>query len=268
MKNKIQSFNGFKIYFDQISAIFKDKQSSDEKIDYDKLTEKTGLNKRKVKILLSYLCDIGFNKKISLKNTELGKLIFSYDPYLENMGTLWLIHYLSASNTYLLVWNRVFSYASIKGAFNREDLIAIFTDLQDNISENTYKKHLRKEIGIVLDAYINQRLSKLGLLEQEDEIYHPIRNQDIPILILLASIIRFRDVYYKGASAIGINEICEAENSPGRLFFLDESFLRTKLEVMKSKSLIGIESRADLDQVRLGSDMTFEGVLERYYKSL
>jgi len=37
---------------------------------------------------------------------------------------------------------------------------------------------------------------------------------------------------------------------------------------MKRNGLIGIESRADLDQVRLGSDMTFEGVLEQYYKSL
>ena len=96
--------------------------------------------------------------------------------------------------------------------------------MQDSVSENTYKKHLRKEIGIVLDAYINQRLSKLGLLEQEHGKYHPIRNQDIPVFILLASIIRFRDVYFTGASAIGINEICDAENSPGRLFFLDESF--------------------------------------------
>ena len=108
----------------------------------------------------------------------------------------------------------------------------------------------------------------MGLLEQEHGKYHPIRNQDIPVFILLASIIRFRDVYFTGASAIGINEICDAENSPGRLFFLDESFLRTKLETLKRNGLIGIESRADLDQVRLGSDMTFEGVLEQYYKSL
>ena len=201
MKNKIQSFNGFKIYFDQISAIFKEKQSSDEKIDYDNLTEKTGLNRRKVKILLSYLCDIGFNKKISLKNTELGKLIFSYDPYLESMGTLWLIHYLSASNTYLLVWNRVFSYASIKGAFNKEELVDIFTDLQDSVSENTYKKHLRKEIGIVLDAYINQRLSKLGLWSRSMENTIPLETKTYRFY--------FTSIYYTfsgcllyGASAI------------------------------------------------------------------
>ena len=70
------------------------------------------------------------------------------------------------------------------------------------------------------------------------------------------------------ASALNIKDICNSENSPGRLFFLDESYLRTKLETMKRNGLIGIESRADLDQVRLGSDMTFEGVLEQYYKSL
>lgn len=36
----------------------------------------------------------------------------------------------------------------------------------------------------------------------------------------------------------------------------------------KKLRLIGLESRADLDQVRLGSDLTFEGVLEQYYRSI
>ncbi len=170
MKYKILVFGGFKLYFDQVSSIFKEKYNSDGKPDYEKLVESTGLNRGKIARLLAYLCEIGFSKKINLENTRIGELVFKYDPYLETLGTLYIMHYLSASNPTLVVWNRIFNTAYSKEEVTKEEAIALFEDLRDEISSYTFNKSIGKEITILLDAYTNQRYSKLGLLEFEIQI--------------------------------------------------------------------------------------------------
>ena len=180
MSYKIQALNGFKLYFDQLSLVFNEKNSGEGKVDYDRLTELTGLNRRKIRMLFTFLSDIGFTTKRSLKSTELGKIVFRNDPYLEDEGTLWIMHYLAAANSYLLIWNRIFNSIALLGEFTKIDLLKNFSDLKDTISEDSFKDHIGKEITVVLDAYVNQRFAKLGLLEFEDGIYQTVRNQNIP----------------------------------------------------------------------------------------
>ncbi|MDD2212030.1 MAG: DUF4007 family protein [Clostridia bacterium] len=268
MSYKIQALNGFKLYFDQLSLVFNEKNSGEGKVDYDRLTELTGLNRRKIRMLFTFLSDIGFTTKRSLKSTELGKIVFRNDPYLEDEGTLWIMHYLAAANSYLLIWNRIFNSIALLGEFTKIDLLKNFSDLKDTISEDSFKDHIGKEITVVLDAYVNQRFAKLGLLEFEDGIYQTVRNQNIPELILLTFMVHYRDQYYPGASAIEIGDLVDGENAPGRILFWDEGYLRNRLEDLKGHALIGIESRADLDQVRFGSDLRFENIVEQYYKSI
>ena len=103
---KIQVLNGFKMYFDQIISVFKNRYDSEEKIDLDKLSEITGLNRRKARLILNYLADIGLSEKRTLNKTDLGRIIYKYDEFLQKEGTLWLMHYLQATNEYLIIWNR------------------------------------------------------------------------------------------------------------------------------------------------------------------
>ena len=145
----------------------------------------------------------------------------------------------------------------------------IYDFLKDIISEYTYKHHVRKELSTIIDGYINQRLFNLGIIyknEEEQNKYRIARNQDIPNLIFLATCIYFRDKYFSGATALEINEICYGENSPGKIFFLDEYIVRNKLEELKMYKLIDIESRGDLDQIRINTDVNFEYILTKYYK--
>jgi len=200
--------------------------------------------------------------------TKLGQIIYKYDKYFEDNGTIWISHYILSSKEKHVIWNRLFNKVLSTEYKNREMMMDYFVDLKEELSEYTYNRNIKKEIKMVMDTYIYERFGTIVLINNEEDKYSCNTNSSIPDLILLASIVYFRDRYYTGASALNIKDICYFENSPGRLFFLDESFLRKKLEIMKSKGLIGIESRADLDQVRLESDITFEGVLEQYYRSL
>lgn len=265
MKFKIQVLNGFKMYFDQIISVFKNRYDSEDKINLDKLSDITGLNRRKARLILNYLADIGISEKRTLNKTKLGEIIYKYDEFLQKEGTLWLMHYLQSTNDYLIVWNRtlnkLFEYQSIM----REEILEEFNDLQEHCSEYTFKHHINKEIRIVIDAYTNQKFKKLSLIEEEGTKYTVNRNQDVPPMILLASILSYIENFYPGATAVDIKELCSNHNSPGRVFVLDEFVLRNMLEKLKNQGLISIESRADLDQVRIKENQTFEGVVEAYY---
>lgn len=269
MKYKIQILNGFKLYFDQITNIFKARYDEEEKINLDKLTEKTGLNRRKTRIVLNFLADLGLSQKMSLKKTRLGQVIYENDSYLEDKGTLFIIHYLGSVNEEIVIWNKFINYISNLESFTAEEVMNIYDFLKDSISEYTYKHHIRKELSTIIDGYINQRLFNLGIIyksEDDENIYTIARNQEVPNIILLAACIDFRDRYFKGATALEINEICYGENSPGKIFFLDEYVVRGKLEELKRYKLIEIESRGDLDQIRISTDVDFEDILRMYYK--
>ena len=266
MAYKIQALNGFNMYFDQIISVFRAKYETENNINLDQLSEISGLNRRKARLILNFLADIGLSQKRTLGVTNLGTTIFKYDGYLQNEGTLWLLHYLQATNEYLIIWNRVINRFFQTEKIKRAELLELFTDLQNSVSEYTYKHHIGKEIRIILDAYSNQRFSKLNLLETMGDKYQVHRNNDVPNLIILCAIVIFRNQYYKGATSIDIEELCNGFNSPGRIFVLDNHVMRTKIEELKNLGVISIESRGDLNQVRLNNDLCLEGILEKYYE--
>ena len=266
MDYKIQALNGFNMYFDQITSVFKARYEADDKIDLDKLAEITGLNRRKARIILNFLADLNLSKKRTLAKTNIGSIIYKYDDFLQREGTLWLMHYLQSTNEYMLIWNRVINSLYMKDKVTRDEINTLFEDLQGHVSDYTYKHHINQEIRVLIDAYCNQRFSKLNLVAKEDEYYIINRNSEIPDFILICTIILYRDKHYRGATALNIDEICNAINSPGRVFILDEQVLRKKLEDIKKTGIINIESRGDLDQIRIKEDLKFEFVLEEYYR--
>ena len=265
MNYKIHALRGFNLYFDQVTSVFKAIYETDDNINLDQLSAITGLNRAKSSILLNFLADLGLSQKRTLKGTKLGKVIHTYDDFLQKDGTLWLMHYLQSTNEYIIIWNRVMNHLFNSDQVTREDLLALFEDLKDDLSEYSYKHHIGKELRIILDAYTNQRLSKLNLLESEDDYYNVHRNSDIPDLILLCAIILYRDTHYPGATAVDVNELCTANNSPGKIFILDEHIIRSKIESLKNTGIFNIESRGDLDQIRFREELNVEAILEEYY---
>jgi len=268
MDFKIQVLNGFKLYFDQITSIFKNRYDGEEKINLGKLSEISGLNRRKARMILNYLAEIGLSEKRTLNKTDLGTTIYKHDEFLQKEGTLWLMHFLQATNEYLIIWNKSINMFYDYQQITKEDLQGQFDDLEEKCSKYTFSHHIGKEINIVLDAYINQNFKKLNLIEKDNKGFAVNRNQDIPPMIVLAAILLYKENYYPGASAVDIKELCFNKNSPGRIFILDEYEFRNILEKLKNQGLINIESRADLDQVRIKEGHTFEKTVEAYYASL
>jgi len=116
-----------------------------------------------------------------------------------------------------------------------------------------------------VNAYTEQRFSKLRLLSERDGIYVKTEPVPVPDLFFLTAMIEFRDRFTPGETALEIDRIIYAEGSPGMVFFMNENTIRDVLERLRIEGYIYIESRADLDQVRFAGKRDFNELVKLYY---
>lgn len=267
MDYKIQALNGFQLFTDQIITVFRSFYENDGK-DLDELTEITGFNRRKTRLLLNFLADLGLSQKRTFQKTELGQLVFNQDGFLQDEGTLWLFHYMIASNEYIIIWNRILNHLYEIDEFTATDFDPLFEDLKDQISEYSFKKHVRQEISTVIKTYTETLLKSLNLIEEDyDDRYLVNKSPDIDDAILMACIYEYRSRFFDGATALPIKELISGENGVARVFTLNDYSFRKALERMKNQGWISIESRGNLDQIRLqNGNHTVEYMNEYYTK--
>ena len=85
----------------------------------------------------------------------------------------------------------------------------------------------------------------------------------IPPLIALAII-----VAENKSNEINISELIDKPNSISKIFNLDRSTLFYLLETLVKMDMITMPRTAGLDVVRFSEVYTFDGLVEKYYKSL
>lgn len=265
MEYKIQALNGFQLYSDQLITVFRSFYEN-ENLDLDVLTELTGFNRRKSRLLLNFLADLGLSQKRTLSKTELGQLVFDNDGFLQDEGTLWFFHYMIASNEYIVVWNRIMNELINMSGFKQETFYDLFSDLEGQISDYSFKKHIHQEVSTVIKTYTETLLKGLDLMEEDyDGKYIINKNPDVDDAILLACIYQFREKFFKGATALSIRELVDRKNGVARIFTIDEYSFREALERMKNNGWITIEARGNLDQIRLqDGDRTLQSMTEYY----
>ena len=192
--------------------------------------------------------------KICDKNFELtdfGKFVFSKkkaaDPYLEKNETLWLIHWMIASDSSLTTWFYLFNYhPSI--IVNREQIINELLQIGKfskwkGISPNTIKRDVDCFIrtylvshkkGEITEDSIECPLAELGLLNQtytknEFELHKGPKSS------LSQSIFEFalHDYWSKQKNQIiTFEKLMYDYGSPGKVFQLDEKSLEGYLDGM------------------------------------
>jgi len=193
--------------------------------------------------------------KICDKNFELtdfGKFVFSKkkaaDPYLEKSETLWLLHWMLASDHTLTTWYYIFNYhPSI--IINREQMINELAQVGKfskwkGISPNTIKRDIdcfirtylvTNKKGEITEDSIECPLAELGLLQQtftknEFEIHKGPKSS------LTQGIFEFalNDYWLKqNNQIITFEKLMYDYGSPGKVFQLDEKSLEEYLENMQ-----------------------------------
>ncbi|MCH8241024.1 MAG: DUF4007 family protein [Planctomycetes bacterium] len=219
--------------------------------------------------------DPGFpnNRGRSLRVSELGELIFGedgIDPYLENVGTVWLIHYLLASRPDgPTTWYWAFNHLSDL-EFPVGRLVA---DLAQRAEANDWnrvaKTTLERDVNCFIRTYIPVKrsrtvavedtldcpLTELGLIDSidSDGTYAFVRGHhpSLPTNVFAFALLQFWKRIAPRSQSLGFYDIAYEVGSPGKVFKLSESAVVDHMrEIAKvTRRRVRFSSTAGLVQV-------------------
>ena len=217
--------------------------------------------------------------------TDFGNVVFENDPYIEEMGTLHLLHYKLATNKEDATAWYFFFNKFIATEFTREDFINSLQSyiLMSGESISVASRSLSEDFACIINTYVPRYKTNPGKVSPENNIDCPLG--EIGLIDILAKktfkksipsantfdpwiVLAIISDRANGRNQIGLNELLTAEGNIGRIFNLDSI---TMIEVLRRVEKLGalkIIRTAGLDVVHLLQDYTFLDCVENYYASL
>lgn len=232
----------------------------------------------------------GRSRARPINPTDLGRSLLGdrgWDPYLEDPGTLWLLHWRLASRPErATTWWWVFN--QLPGAiFTRAELLDALTAIADrNGGRRTSAELLKRDIEVFVRTYAPSRragaeqddtldcpLVELGLVRETSRgsAFELVRgeHESLPTGIFahaLAEHFASRNAQTRTAT---LEDLLFAEGAPGRVFCLDERGLLKRLERLERATGGGVvfDETAGLKQLYVHHLPEPADLLERYYRS-
>lgn len=227
--------------------------------------------------------------KVGKKNqtlTTLGEIIYKNDPYMEEIGTLWLVHYMIANNEDEATAWYIFFNGFDKNEFSVDDFhssIVKYIRMHEGINVpsdraieddfncivNTYVPRARLNPAKVHpESNIDCPLGELGLIDVIDKRKGLFKKTSpkadmIPSLILLAAILSNAE-----SNEIRITSLQKEKGSVGKVFNMDTITLINALYKLETMGYISVIRTAGLDLVRIKENISFEECVQKYYDEL
>jgi hypothetical protein len=222
-----------------------------------------------------------------LNTTKLGQYIFgenSRDEYLEDIGTIWLLHYSLVTIARASIYNLVFNEFSMERLeFTKEQLHNFLRRKCFERSDSIYNQGtIDKDINIFLKNYLRpegnskqeieedysallielELLSKKKIDKNEVYTFELTDRPNIPAEILLFAIL---DMY--NSTSISFNDLIINKNSLAKLFCLNKEGLYNKIEEITDKySNITFTQTAGNEVLQFGTKINKWEVLDGYYR--
>ena len=268
-RRKLKVGGGYFLQFDQLSRVLSAiwQLRDADKIGQRFLAEETGLPKRHIESLISMASALNLIRPGVQLPTPVGALLAEYDIFFSKTGTLEWCHYKGAGSFYNLVWFDVFNeMLSNDEPLTFEQLTDRFRDvLFGKYSDRTIRKALKEEVHFVVNAYLEQRLSQLTMLEEhKDGTLRRRRHMQIDHLIVAAMLYDFIEDHE--GRTFELENLAQMPGSPARVFGIDTDSLRGLVEALHNNGWLRYETTHNLDQVRLKPQYGTAEFLTAYYK--
>lgn len=226
-----------------------------------------GVGKNMVSSISFWMKALGLYDEKNKIPTDIADYIFSddgFDPFLEDIGTIWLLHYYLVKTNYSSIYNLIFNELRIERAvFNKEQLKAFIKRKYSQLNDNTLNFNtIDKDISVFTRLYgkidyqdisrdfeeeINSLMIELELISStiEDEIkegtnkrekvewFHlhgEIRNSVPPAILLFAILDNFPTSKNLAFKRLEIDL-----NSPGLVFLLSKDGLYKMLKEIEKE---------------------------------
>ncbi len=249
-----------------------------------------GIGANMVKSLRYWLQAVGLTAEPSQGKkyqtlTPFGEIVYENDRYIEEIGTLWLLHYKLATNeTDATAWYYFFNEFN-RNEFNRDDFVkqlnAYILLNESEVSERS----LDDDFNCIINTYVPRIKSNPGRVHPESNIDCPLgelslvdivnkkaktykksvpKLDSIHPLVVLAVIID----QAKGEKQIKISSIQNDKCNAGKVFNLDIITLTSLLNKIELMGYIKVVRTAGLDVIDIEREIDFLGCVREYYSAI
>jgi len=201
-------------------------------------------------------------QKGSLQPTKLGSSLLSddgWDPFLEDLGSLWLLHWQLFTPPYEAVsWPLVFNHCTLQ-TFDHKQLTKVLVSASKHyeklsaLSESSFDKDssclIRMYTGnkVEVSAGIESPFAQLDIIrpagEQNTFRFITAEKQTLPSLIFAASCFQYAEFTQPNLESLSLHKIVYDNYSPGIAFKLNETEAGRLLDDASQK--LGIDFKED-----------------------
>lgn len=223
--------------------------------------------------------------------TKLGEYLFGdngKDLYLEDIGSVWLLHYSLVKNGKASIYDLIFNeYQAMKDDFTKEQLHEFLKRKCEQNKSTTYNPNtINRDITVFFKNYLKPTnknseiedtfvglLHELDLLEKSRkenaegkkiEWYNVRKDdkKDLPYHIVLFSILDS----FPNKKSISFNDLLVSKNAPGRIFGLNGDGLYTKIKFIEEhyKGVVYSETAGNRT-LQINNELNKWDVLNEYY---
>jgi len=218
--------------------------------------------------------------------TEFGKRMFDdeigYDPFLEDDGSLWLLHYQLVKNGYASIYYIIFNeFRKEKLFFNKETFVNYIKRIGESNSDLNFNENtVAKDFIVFTNLYKSDSenkdvedsfsgiLSELDILKttgkgKEEQFFIDNNERDnLPETIVLFTIIDNPNY----GSSISLNSLEFDINSPGSIFALNRSGLVNKIsDIVSDYKEITFTDHAGIKELQFKNKLDGYTILDKYY---
>lgn len=231
--------------------------------------------------------------------SDFGKCIFGHrghDEFLEDIRTLWLIHWKFSTNVEqpLFAWHFLLNFWH-RPDFTRSEILAAFTTEAQragkNLSPVTLENHFttflhtyvptRGKKGEVMEDNLDCPLVELELIQEVGERAHAESNRretifafrveekpEISPELFIYCLDDFWNKYHHTEKTLSFREVAVGEGSPGQVFKLPEKDIRERLEMIHkhSHSAFVYQESAAIQQVVRQTPRSSRDLLNHIYQ--
>ena len=249
-------------------------------------TDVLGVGTNMAKAIRYWMRTAGITKDVPQKGvqlTELGQAIAKYDPYIEDVFTLWILHCNIASNfEQATTWNLFFNKMELTSAFEREEMYAMENRLilESTGEESVSERSLRDDCTAVLAMYSGKDdpgndpedknispFEELRLITRTGKNKfvksRPMMNKLDSLVVLFLIIDELNE---KGS--MQIDDTTDGDNMPGKLLNLNRVMVNDFLDDLQAKKYIIVNRTAGLDIIYPDQCKELDQVkiLEKHYE--
>ncbi|MBU9728861.1 DUF4007 family protein [Diplocloster modestus] len=258
----------------------------------DNVMEQLGVGSKMVSSIRFWLKACGLCEEKYINNSRarelyltenFGEIVFQYDPYFDDIFTLFILHYHIVSNQALcIVWNIFFNeFSGID--FTKEDLVSMCSNLlQKKMEEGATfsEESLKSDCDYILKMYLSPTkiddpeenlhcpLTVLGLIDKspsDNKAY--IKTSPVTDLLDKLAVLYVISMNIpEGRNSVSIRDLENAPNNIGHVFNLNRVKINEYLDELRVAGYVTINRTAGLDMVYLNNKYKPSDILIEYYK--